>query len=60
MPPIFKVIKRKEPSYNKMKRLKCLEIKTFQNVHKAFMEKIINHIERLRSGDTHHGCEQKD
>lgn len=60
MPPIFKVIKREEPSYNKIKKLKCLEIKTFQNVHKTFMGKIINHIERLRSGDTHHGYEQKD
>lgn len=43
-----------------MKKLKCLEIKTFQNVHKTFMGKIINHIERLRSGDMHHGYEQKD
>lgn len=60
MPPIFKVIKREEPSCNKIKKLKCLEIKTFQNVHKTFMGKIINHIERLRSGDTHHGYEQKD
>lgn len=56
------MIKREESSYTKIKNLKYFEIKIFQNTHKTFMGKIINHTEREKqqSRDMSRGYEEKE